>query len=205
MTSTTIRRALLVSTDDEPMNDIESDLQAAGYEVLRCHPSHASGFPCGVLTEAGCPLDGVPVDVTVDVRQHPWPHPTLREQGVTCSVRAGVPVVVLGRELHPFVPWATITTQSREHLTARCDDAIRESLVPLHDAAAHAVRQVLARLADGQPFVVEVDRREGDLRVRIIAELASVVAGMAATRAVAAIRALDAHAGHIDVEVVAPT
>lgn len=204
MTTTATRRALLVSSDDDPMDDVQSDLAAAGYEIVHCHSTGAPGFPCAALTEAGCPIEVAPVDVTIDVRQHPWPHPTPREQGVTCSVRAGIPVVVIGSSHHPFRPWAETCTEHRSHVVAECERAIHAVTASLEQEITRAVRSVLARHAGAPPFVVEVERRRGRLHVRIIADLTTLVAGIAATRAAAAIRGLDSRASAIEIEVVAP-
>ena len=81
-------------------------LEEAGHRVLRCHGVGAPGFPCVGLTDpSGCPVHGG-VDVAVDVRRKDASETTALEDGVSCALRAGVPVVeVGGHESAPLRSW----------------------------------------------------------------------------------------------------
>src|SRR5688500_8530961 len=126
MTSTTTTgRVLVISSDDEPLTTVEQTLAAAGYDVQRCHRAGAPSFPCSGLVGGECPLEATGgVDVAIDVRQHPWPTPTPRELGVTCALRARVPLVVVTPYPHPFTEWAESTVADDTTLVQACDDAI---------------------------------------------------------------------------------
>jgi hypothetical protein len=77
-------------------------LEAAGHHVHRCYDDHSHGFPClGVIDPAECPL-ARRTDVALLVRRRVAPGPTALEQGATCAIRAGVPLVEAGPE--PLVP-----------------------------------------------------------------------------------------------------
>jgi hypothetical protein len=66
-----------------------------------------------VRDPASCPIEQG-VDVAVLVRPHISPRPTPLESGVSCTVRAGVPLVEKGREaLDPFAPWVTARVGGR--------------------------------------------------------------------------------------------
>ena len=205
MTTALTRRALVITSDDEPVTLVDAQLREAGYDVHRCVEDGAPAFPCIGLTGGACPLevDGA-IDVAIDVRQHPWPHPTLRETGVTCALRAGVPLVVLGRSRHPFADQATLTTDRTDVLAVRCEQAIAVALEPLKAAIATEVRAVLANHDADAPFAVDVHRRAGRLHVTITTKAPDDVRRMAATRAAVAIRRLDQRAAGIEIEVVDP-
>lgn len=81
-------------------------LSGAGHRVHRCYDEGTDEFPCRGLVEAdACPLD-TGVDVAVLVRPRPDAHPTPYESGVTCALRAQVPVVEAGvHPLDPYEPW----------------------------------------------------------------------------------------------------
>jgi hypothetical protein len=198
-------RALLLSTDAEPLDAVDAALRSSGYDVVRCHPDVGPGFPCTGLRDGGtCPLDDAPgVDVAVDVRQHPWPNPTLRETGVTCALRAKVPVVIVTDHVHPFEHLGVSSVATHADLVDACDEAIADALEPLRAAVVDEVRGVLARhdLAD-EPFEVGVDRRDGRLHLCIAVSVPKPVGAMAATRAAVVARRFDDHAERLSIEVV---
>ena len=198
---TTSATALLITSDDEDVSAVEEDLLAAGFEIRRCHEG-GERFPCTGIAGGECPLDVTGgVDVAVDVRQHPWPDPTALEVGVTCALRAGVPVVVVGRRGHPFEAWATASVDGVVGIGRRCVEAMDEALVPHHDAALAAVRAVFTNhgLADA-PAGVVVSRRRGRLHVTITADAPPLVRGLAVTRAASAVRHLDPAATAIEID-----
>src|SRR4051812_29475474 len=206
MTNALTRRALLLSSDHDSLAAIEDQLTDAGYDVRRCVEDGGGSFPCVGLSGGVCPLDAEGgLDVAVDVRQHPWPHPTLREAGATCALRAGVPLVVIGHPRHPYDGLATLTTEHDDAVAKRCEQAIDLALEPVRDAVADAVRAVFANHDAGEtPFTVDVQRRLGRLHVRLVTAAPSDLRAMAATRAAVAIRKLDRSASIMEIEVVDP-
>ena len=195
----------MITSDDEPVAQVDAQLREAGYDVHRCVEDGSPAFPCVGLTGGTCPLEVEGgIDVAIDVRQHPWPHPTLRETGVTCALRAGVPLVVLGRPLHPFTEQATLTTDRPDVLAVRCEQAIAVALEPMREAIANEVRAVLANHGANVAFAVDVQRQRGRLHVTITTPAPDDVRRMAATRAAVAIRRLDQRASGIEIEVVDP-
>jgi len=81
-------------------------LRERGHEVLRCHDAGSPPFPCAALV-GECPFDGdAPVDAALVVRDDVWPRPTQHDRGVTCAVRARVPVLMMGKAaLNPYEDW----------------------------------------------------------------------------------------------------
>lgn len=200
-------RVLLISSDDESLDDAASDLVDAGFVVDRCHEPGSAVFPCTGLSGGDCPLavhGGI--DVAVDVRQHPWPNPTGRETGVTCALRASVPVVVVGRRGHPFEPWVIATVRDTDGLSVVVEDAIADALETPRAAVAEAVAAVLAvhDLA-GAPFSVRLERRYDRLHATIAVDAPRSVGAMAATRAAVALRRFDRRATTLEIEVVEPS
>jgi hypothetical protein len=114
------------------------DLEAAGHHVLRCYDEDSSGFPCrGVIDATQCPL-ARHTDVALLVRGRVTPHPTAREQGATCAIRAGVPLVEAGpAALDPFELW----------LAARVDDDVVATCEAASHAALAELRREILRLA----------------------------------------------------------
>lgn len=82
------------------------DLAAAGHRVHRCRDDRSHGFPCrGVVDPDACPL-AAQTDVALVVRWRIDPRPTELEQGVTCALRARVPLVEAGpAALDPYAPY----------------------------------------------------------------------------------------------------
>jgi hypothetical protein len=98
---------MLLESDPGAADTAADALRAAGHCVHRCHEPGLGAFPCnGTLDPKRCPLMGV-VDVALVVRRHAYPQATRLEQdGVSCAIRAGVPIVADGPAvLDPFEPW----------------------------------------------------------------------------------------------------
>lgn len=98
-------RTLLIESSPGVGAEAAAALSDAGHPVVRCHEQGQPTFPCGDLASPGsCPLHGPgAVDVVLSVRHPDDAEPTAAEAGVTCALRAGVPVVVLGdQEANPF-------------------------------------------------------------------------------------------------------
>lgn len=123
------------------------NLDAAGHRVHRCHDHDSSGFPCrGVIDPEACPLDHA-ADVALLVRRPGTFHPTPLEQGVSCAIRADVPVVQLGNGVaSPFGDW----------LAARIDEDAESATAA--EAAAEAALDTLRRtvLTMAGPLLIDL-------------------------------------------------
>jgi hypothetical protein len=122
--------------------DAASDaLRAAGCRVHRCYASddEAAGFPCMALTDPDrCPL-AMGAEVALVVRHRIAPRAGELEHGITCALRAGLPVVEHGSDLFdPYDRW--ITTRSDGDVVDSCRRAV--------DAGQVRWRQALTRLTD---------------------------------------------------------
>jgi hypothetical protein len=113
-----------------------------------------------------------------------------------------VPVVVAGpKVLDPYEPYATVVLDRRHDVVEACERAASEPLRPHSNAAAHALRDVLARRGLDAAPIVDVRRRYGVLfvEVRRADALDDATKSMASVRMTAAIRAFDRDARGIDV------
>lgn len=162
-------RVLVLESDQGAADDAGRRLEAAGHEVHRCSDRGDHTFPCkGVLEGEVCPLDSGPVDVVLVVRAHPWPRPTPRELGVTCALRAHVPVVVAGTvALSPYEEYATVSVEGDEVVSA-CEEAAAAPLARHARVAGAKLREVLGRMGqDAAGAGAVVVRREGRLVVTL--------------------------------------
>lgn len=127
---------LLIEGQTHGADVAAAELGAAGHRVHRCFQPGDRGFPCAGITDpAGCPIDRA-VDVALLVRSHVAPRPTALERGVSCAIRAGVPIVEDGPPiLDPFEPWLAARTDG--NVSEACVAAAGSSFDPLrHDIAA---------------------------------------------------------------------
>ena len=124
----------------------EEDLLAAGHEVHRCHDAHGPGFPCrGITGGRDCPLDH-PIDVALLVRRGVAPRPTPMEEGVTCALRARVPIVEDGTDLFdPFTELLTDRVPPFGDVVTVCEGVARHATEPLEHRVLHAFTPVLTR------------------------------------------------------------
>ena len=99
---------LVVESHPHAADRAAAALERAGHRVHRCHDEESRGFPCrGVVDRSACPLSS-PIDVALVVRRRINPRPTRLEDGVSCAIRADIPIVEEGSEiLDPFTPWIT--------------------------------------------------------------------------------------------------
>ena len=127
---------LVVGTDDWAIEQSAAALQAAGHTPLRCHEPGAPAFPCNALLPGHrCPLD-VGVDAVVTSRARPVSAPTLSETGVTCALRAGLPLVVTGiSDRGPFKDLASRVVTEQGHVAAAVEDVSsqHESVIRLDE------------------------------------------------------------------------
>lgn len=194
-------KVLLLESDPHLADQVAGRFQQAGHEVLRCHDADAPAFPCkGVDHAAECPFDHPGVAVSVVVRAEGGAPPTPLEDGVSCSLRHRVPVVV-GDEGGPYEGWATPIPGD---IVEGAEQVARGNLEG-HAAAVHAVvAQGLARIGVApQDVKVDVRRTDGDLAIalELPVESGSHPAAFAAARAVGAARQYDRYASRIDVRV----
>lgn len=149
-------RVLLVESDPKSGLAVETRLEGAGHEVVRCTDAGAPSFPCAAVADGACPLDE-PTDAVVATRSRPHPRPTAGEAGVSCALREGVPLVVAGNQgLNPFAPWASVTTDGDDDLLDAVAEAARSAPPVVVDAARHEAQRLL-----GDGAEVEV-LRDGD-------------------------------------------
>lgn len=87
-------RVLVVEDRVGESIDLILDLVDAGHRVVRCQPVGETVEPCIGLAGAPCPL-AEPVDVVVQLHDGD-DDLTLRELGIVCAGRAGVPIVNVG-------------------------------------------------------------------------------------------------------------
>jgi hypothetical protein len=167
------------------------DLEAAGHHVQRCYDEDSSGFPCrGIVVAAQCPL-ARHTDVALLVRSRVAPHPTALEQGVTCAIRAGVPLVEAGpAALDPFELW----------LTARVDDDVVATCEGACDAALGELRREILRLVAPVLFAAGIAADRAACRLEPEATSLNVrfdlpVGVSPAVRQALAVRVLDAVRG----------
>jgi hypothetical protein len=148
------------------------DLGAAGHHVQRCHDEDKPGFPCrGVIDPAQCPL-ARHTDVALLVRGRVSPHATALEQGATCAIRAGVPLVESGpAALDPFEDW----------LAARVDDDVVATCEAASDAAFGELRRDILRLAAPVLLAAGIGADQADCRLEPVATQLSVRFDLPAT------------------------
>lgn len=104
-------------------------LKDAGWQVGRCSERGLPAFPCAGMTDT-CPLEADhPIDVVVTVRPHVLTVISPREHGVLCALRAGTPLVVVGRgaTFHPFEHWDPVLADRPEDVPSACAEAVHLS------------------------------------------------------------------------------
>jgi hypothetical protein len=203
---TTLR--VLVTEDERGAADLAVDeLVGAGHEVLRCHPPGTPAFPCAALRADGrCPLRTGYVDLTLAVRHNPGSMPSRGEDGVLCSIRHHVPVVVAGAPVFdPFEEWETEVLNRPYGVVDTCERVAAAPLPHHTRVAADALHEVVrTRAGSDQALLVAVHRVKGALDVEIRARepVAKKLQSMIAVRVVAALRAFDQDATGIDARFV---
>src|SRR3546814_20188340 len=126
---------LLIQSRPGAARAAAESLEAAGHRVHLCHEPGEPAFPCkGLVDPSSCPLEGH-IDVALLVRPRIAPRPTAVEDGVTCALRAGVPLVEPGSELlDPSGPWVTLRTHTDDAVVASCAEATQLRHDPLRPA-----------------------------------------------------------------------
>ena len=194
---------LLIESEPGAAVVAQSELEAAGHIVHRCHEPAANAFPCNAIAEGRrCPLETASIDVALDVRRRPRSEPTVYEDGVSCALHHHVPTVVAGpAALSPFDGYATATLNRTYDVVETCEAAAHAPL-PRHTAAATAaLHKVMADRGITADVEVTVRRSHGSLVVSVTgsSELDQPGRSMAAVRMCAALREIDTHSRGIDV------
>jgi hypothetical protein len=166
-------------------------LAAAGHEVVRCHDSASTGFPCVGLTDREtCPLRHG-VDVALDVRAAPATEPTALEDGVGCALREGVPVVESpGDASSPLHRW---TVPGGVDVVAACEAAAASAFDDLASAVVVRLQPLLVgNGVDRTAVRCEIERSGRSLHVHLIGPpLERGLRQEAAVHAYDAVRAAD--------------
>ncbi len=126
--------------------------------VRRCYEPGASSGVCRAVDDrAACPLDGS-IDVALAVRSGEE-DPTALEAGISCALRAGVPLVTVGDEADPFGSREACRVADDDDAVDACeyaadaaerdlDGRIGDALLPLLDRAG--VERAAVRVVVGQ-------------------------------------------------------
>jgi hypothetical protein len=150
-------------------------LTHAGHRIHRCYGPGERGFPCrGVRDPTLCPLEQG-VDVAVLVRPHLASRPTALESGVSCALRARVPLVEKGPEaLDPFAPWvrARVAESTGAGTGADIVDACVEAAETTYGELVDRIRRRTLRTmavaaARPGPLDCAVERRGRSLHVSL--------------------------------------
>ncbi len=141
-------------------------LGAAGHHVHRCYEPDSPGFPCTAIREPGtCPLDHG-VDVALSVRSCIEPRPTRYEFGVSCAIRAAVPIVELGpADLDPFEPW--VACRAGDDVLAGVETAADRGLEELRAAIRIRVKAILPPSIDPRAIMCGFEREGQRLVVHL--------------------------------------
>jgi hypothetical protein len=193
-------RVLVLESDLGAAVVAAAQLEAAGHDVVRCHPEGARPFPCAALETGHCPLDDG-VDVTLTVRARSMGHPAPLEDGVTCALRRHVPVVVAGRTTaNPFDRFPV--TVAGVDVVAACEQAAAGPLLEHEAIAVRTLDETLTRAGVAtDDAAASVHRARGRLRVQLRVPPATGARerAMASVRVIGALRAFDTSAAGIDV------
>ena len=196
---------LVVESDRSAADRAVTDLQAAGHQVVRCHETDLPAFPCNALCDKGtCPIEtDHGVDVVLDYRARPYPKPTAFEDGVSCSLRQYIPLVVAGTSsLNPFDKWTTAIADDDDIVQA-CELAATR---PVERLAAPARAEVRRRLqhqpdvAEWADVVVHRSNRQLDAVIHV-AEEADELDGTLAVAVAGVLRAQDRYVSRVNVAV----
>ena len=200
-------RVLVTEAEPGTAQVAVDELRRAGHEVLTCHEPGAPAFPCvGLQADHTCPLHGGAVDVTLAVRHTPSSHPARAEDGVLCSLRHHVPVVVAGNTLFdPFEAWETVAIDRTYDVVDTCERVVQEPSRRHTEIAANAVMEVLRRHErEDLTFLVAVRRQHGVLKTEVRGpdDVPLALRNMIAVRISGVLRAFDQDAAGIDVDFV---
>jgi hypothetical protein len=179
-------------------------LEQAGHVIHRCHGADGPAFPCnGVADGADCPADR-PIDVALVVRKGITPRPTPTEDGVSCALRAGIPLVEDGADLlDPYAPFITARVWADDNVVEVCERAVAEALRPLEDQVRASLQPFLeAAGRESDAVEVHLDAAGDVLRVHLVGDdLSSQLSGLLGVKAVDRLRELQRRWAHVEVSV----
>jgi len=198
-------RVLVMESDRHVADSAIWSLRRAGHEIVRCHEEDLGAFPCNALCDGGsCPVeDDRGVDVALTVRGHAYGRPTAYEDGVSCALRRGVPLVVAGvTAMNPFDKWTTVDASDAGVVEA-CEEASTRPIERLAQPARTEIRRRLsARSAPADGADVDVRRHGRRLAATItLAADAPEIDGELAVSVAGVLRAKEPSASYIDVAV----
>jgi hypothetical protein len=161
-------------------------LTSAGHDVERCYPAQGEGFPCvGVIDPQACPIYH-DVDVAVVVR-NPSNTVTANEAGVSCAIRAGLPLVEVSDDPDsPFRGWASTVTDKWWAVDA-CEAAAFEGSAPLRREVGKRVDALLRRVGFDPASFHTTFVRQGD---RLVVHVSGPTCDARVTQALS-VRVLD--------------
>ena len=182
-------------------------LESAGHRVHRCFSAPADRrdptqqLVCDAVTEGSCPLDHG-VDVAFVARSGIAVRPTVTEHGVSCSIRAGVPVVEDGSDLFdPYGPWITSRVGPDDDIASACEEAAQTGFGPLREEIRR--RTHLSLLAAGiDPDEVGCRFEPDGIRLTVVLTgppTTKAVQQALGVRVLDAIRAFKRNFGQVDV------
>lgn len=197
---------LVLESDPGAADAAISRLESEGHSVLRCHEPGEKAFPCSAVLPGGsCPIEREHVDVALTVRAHPRSMPSALEDGVSCALRARIPVVVAGStSLEPFGALGATVVPGDEDLVRACERAATE-MRPEHSRVATEVVQAVFDNAgmSGRGEAIVHSSRDGLVaRLVIPANTPNAVRDTAAVRVAGALRRYDTSAARVDVTLV---
>ena len=181
---------LVVESEPGAARAATAELTAAGSRVHTCHRPNDEAFPCvGLVNAKACPLVA-DLDVALLVRDPASGQPTLREDGVRCAIRAGLPLVELNDgPTSPFSAW--VTAHASQGRVAR---DVEVAVDRGWDGLRREIRRRLApsltqHAVDDRALQIDVEAHAGRLDVRLRGlDVGRRVAQQLAVRAFDAIR-----------------
>jgi hypothetical protein len=146
-----------------PTDPVIGELQRSGAELHHC--AQAGSATCSAVMGGPCALDG-PIDVAV-VRTNGLVGDDL---GVSCAVRGGIPVVVVGRDAPgPFAAVAATVAQDEADVVDACNRAVDGESAAVASMLDRAITAAAPRFGLGEDAVRATARRvDGRLRVRLV-------------------------------------
>jgi hypothetical protein len=186
---------------------VESDLVDAGHEVVRCHPWGQPVFPCvGLLDRELCPLEHESVGVAVKVTGATTTCPGHHEEGVVCSLRRRVPLVLAGSPPDPrLVDVASAITPGHENVVHVVERVVDADITDLSTAARSTALAVLENHQLPRVDVTaRVIRRDNGIIARLETDedVPASIREVAAIKVHAALKRRAPDAGSVSVSVV---
>ena len=145
-------------------------LESAGHTATTCFEGSAPPFPCTGVAGGPCPLDDGSVSVVVGTRDAPVPCLLPREVGLTCALRARLPVVLAGeRSWYPVDAFADAIVPLEGRAIVGACEAVVSGRSPAHEQAANEVLACTPMSAEvrrnGPELDVVIHRNGVDLKV----------------------------------------